>query len=268
MTEPVRPVDASTVILVRNGVPVGAPWQTFMVRRHIKSDFAADVFVWPGGKVDASDRDPELLEQVVGHPLLPQGAPGPAEWKAIRMAAIRELFEEAGVLLARREDGGLLDLMREDADRFDRYRRQLQAGGTSMLEIAHEEKLRYLADALHPFSRWITPVPFRRRFDTRFFVALAPERQMPVHDRTETTASTWISPDDALQRYEEGEFPLVFATEQHLRRMQAFSSIDEMIAACEIADLEPVTPKVIERDGQQGFLLPGDDGYEAAPQLG
>jgi hypothetical protein len=155
--------------------------------------------------------------------------------------------------------------MGQDADRFDRYRRQLQAGAIDMAGIAREEHLRYMADALHPFSRWITPVPFRRRFDTRFFVALVPDRQMPIHDRSETTASTWIAPADALQRYESGEFPLVFATEQHLRRMETFRSIEEMIAACETANLEPVTPKVIELDGEQGFLLPGDEAYDVTP---
>lgn len=262
MTEPVRPVDASTVILVREGVPVGEPWQTFMVRRHVKSDFAADVFVWPGGKVDATDRDPELLELIDGHPLPAEGAAGLAEWQAVRAAGIRELFEEAGVLLARRQDGSVLDLLGEDADRFDRYRRQLQAGSTGMIEIARAERLRYLADALHAFSRWVTPTPFPRRFDTRFFVAVAPERQMPIHDRAETTASTWITPEDALDGYETGRFPLVFATEQHLRRMETFHSIDEMIAACATSDLQPVTPKVIERDGEQEFLLPGDEGYD------
>jgi 8-oxo-dGTP pyrophosphatase MutT (NUDIX family) len=264
-TQPVQPVDASTVILVREGVPTGEPWQTFMVRRHIESDFAADVFVFPGGKVDMEDRDPELLALIDGHPIESERGPGLAEWKSLRMAAIRELFEEAGVLLARDRSDRVVDLMGEQADRFDRYRRMLQAGAVTMVEMAREEGLRYIGDALHPFSRWITPTPFSRRFDTRFFVALAPPRQMPIHDRAETTASVWIDPEEALAQYEEGTFPLVFATEQHLERMSEFRSIDEMIAATQTADLTPVMPKVIERDGEQGFLLPGDEGYETGP---
>lgn len=265
MTAPVLPIDASTVILVRNGVPVGEPWQTFMVRRHIKSDFAADVFVFPGGKVDQEDLDPQLLALVDGHPLEPGDGPELAEWRALRMAGIRELFEEAGVLLARDEDGSILDLMGQEADRFDRYRRELQAGAVTMVEIAREAGLRYMGDALHPFSRWITPTPFSRRYDTRFFVALAPARQMPIHDRAETTASVWIDPEEALAQYDEGTFPLVFATEQHLQRMAEFRSIEEMIAATETADLAPVMPMVVERDGEQDFLLPGDEGYESVP---
>lgn len=265
MTEPVRPVDAATVILVRDGVPVGEPWQTFMVRRHIKSDFAADVFVFPGGKVDAPDRDPELLSLMDAHPL-PSGDPlDEPEWKALRAAAIRELFEEAGVLLARHDDGSALNLLGQSAERFDRYRRQLHAGTVTLIDISREEHLRYLGDALHPFSRWITPVQFPRRFDTRFFVAVSPERQMPIHDRAETTASVWISPGEALSRFEAGEFPLVFATEQHLRRMAEFHSVDELIAATETADLAPVVPKAAGEGGVQEFLLPGDEGYDIAP---
>lgn len=262
MTVPVVPVDASTVILVRDGVPVGEPWQTFMVRRHVRSDFAADVFVWPGGKVDASDRDPDLMGLVDGHLPPDTDGAGAVEWKALRMAAIRELFEEAGILLARRADGKSPDLMGPDADRFDRYRRQLQAGTLTMVELACEEGLRYLAGALHQLSRWVTPLSFPRRFDTRFFVARAPRDQTPIHDRGETTASTWVVPEDAIEEFEAGAFPLVFATEAHLRRMSAFHSIDEMIAVCQSADLEPVMPKPVDRGGTQVFLLPGDEGYD------
>ena len=105
---PVEPVDASTVILVRHGEPVGSPWQCFMVRRHVRSDFAADVYVFPGGKVDPEDADPALLRWVEGHPS-PENQPEGAEvWRALRLAAVRELFEEAGVLLAVRQDGAVV----------------------------------------------------------------------------------------------------------------------------------------------------------------
>ena len=264
MAVPVKPALASTVILVRDGVPTGEPWQVFMVRRHVRSDFAADVFVFPGGKVDPEDRDPALQELLEGNPGPDGSETSATEWKALRLAAIRELWEEAGVLLARDTNGGVLDLMAERGAEFDRLRRQMHAGGTTMAEIAETKGLRYLGDALHPFSRWITPLPFPRRFDTWFYVAVMPPRQMPIHDRAETTESTWISPEEALHRYEDGTFPLVFATEQHLRRMAQYASIEEMIASTEGADLRPVIPKPIERDGEQAFLLPGDPGYDEA----
>jgi 8-oxo-dGTP pyrophosphatase MutT (NUDIX family) len=232
-----------------------------MVRRHVKSDFAADVYVFPGGKVDPGDSDPELLELLDFHPLPAARREESERWKAVRVAAIRELFEEAGVLLATRR-GAIVDLVGDQAEAFDRYRRQLQAGAITLGDIARSEDLRLLGDSLHPFSRWITPEPFPRRFDTRFFVAEMPDRQLPIHDREETTASAWVSPGDALRRYRTGEFPLVFATEAHLRRMAEFRSIEEMMAATETADLEPVTPRVIQVSGEQHFLLPGDEGYE------
>ena len=94
--------------------------------------------------------------------------------------------------------------------------------------------------------------------------AYAPsDAQVAIHDRAETTASVWIDPEEALDRFSEGTFPLVFATEQHLLRLAAFHSIDEMVASTETADLNPVTPRVAESDGKQSFLLPEDPGYDS-----
>jgi 8-oxo-dGTP pyrophosphatase MutT (NUDIX family) len=251
--------DAATVILVRHGEPVGTPWQCFMVRRHVRSEFAADVYVFPGGKVDAEDTADALTPYVEGHqsPLEEQGA----LWRGLRVAAIRELFEEAGVLLAGRRDGPLLSLRGAEGERFARYRAQLQAGAMDMLDLAREEDLTYRADLLHPFSRWITPEGFPRRYDTRFYVAYLPDGQEPVHDAIETTHGAWIAPAEALQRYRDGKFPLVYATEKHLERMAGYRSVEEMIAATGAADLFPVMPKLIERDGEEAFLLPGEPGY-------
>lgn len=256
---PVEPVDAATVILVRK--PLTEPWQCFMVRRHVRSDFAADVFVFPGGKVDPADRDPALAGVVIGHPSLENAPLRVEDWRAMHVAAIRELFEEAGVLLARREDEGMLHLTGAEGERFAEYRRRLHAGELSMLELARKENLSYTADRLHPFSRWITPDFSPRRYDTWFFVAEMPDHQEPVHDRVETTQSRWISPSKALELYQKGEFPLVFATEKHLDQMDHFASIEQMIAATALADVQPVTPKMVQRGSEQFFLLPGDEGY-------
>lgn len=257
--QPVEPVDAATVILVRRGEPVGSPWQCFMVRRHVRSEFAADVFVFPGGKVDPDDRDPALAPLIEGHPA-PFGA-NTGEWFALRVTAIRELFEEAGVLLAYREAGGVLRLRGEEVERFGEYRRRTHGGSLSLLELARMERLRYAADRLHPFSRWITPVVSPRRYDTRFFVAEMPHGQEPLHDAVETTDSAWIAPAEALERSRRGDFPLVFATEKHLERMAQFPSIEHMIAETATADLQPIMPRVVQRAGQTAFLLPGDEGY-------
>jgi len=256
---PVQPVEAATVILVREPSDPSQRWECFMVRRHVRSDFAADVFVFPGGKVDPADRDPGLLEVLAtDQGVENDDAGGPARLR-LRVAALRELFEEAGVILAREMvpggDTELLTASRELA------RGNLQSGRLTMVQVAREFGWCLDITQLHHFSRWITPDTLPRRYDTHFFVARLPADQEPLHDAIETTASLWISPVDALQRAERGDFPLVFATEKHLERMVRYSAIDELIAATTPADLEAVMPRIIERDGATAFLLPGDEGY-------
>jgi 8-oxo-dGTP pyrophosphatase MutT (NUDIX family) len=262
VTEPVTPVTAATVILVRHGEPPGSPWQCFMVRRHIRSDFAADVYVFPGGKVDAGDRDPAMVPYCAGHPG-PEAAADPGLWRALRLAAVRELFEEAGVLLAVSRDGALIEYDDERAERFDRYRREIHAGSTTLCELAEREELRFALDRLHPISRWITPEVLTRRFDTYFFLAYMPHGQEPAHDAAETVDSVWIAPADALARYRQGDFPLVFATERHLERMAAHRSIEELVASVTPASLQPVMPRPIGDGGELRFVIPGDEGYES-----
>lgn len=252
------PIAAATVILARQFAD--APWECFMVRRHVRSDFAADVFVFPGGKVEESDGDPALAQFARDRADL-QGESDPVTSLAVKLAAIRELFEEAGVLLAERDGVSLVRLDREDHGRYARYRRMLHTGQLSLLELAQREGLFFAAHRLHPFSRWITPVNSSRRYDTRYFVSLIPEGQEPSHDALETTDSTWIAPADALDRFRRGEFPLVYATEKHLERVAQYASIDQMIAATGKEELEPVLPRIVQRGSETIFLLPKDEGY-------
>lgn len=253
---PVPPVDAATVILVRHGVPVGSPWQCLMVRRHVRSEFAPAVYVFPGGKVDESDRDARLKQMVAPH----DRSGTAAHDLSFRVAAIRELFEEAGVLLAFREDEGPIRFD-EDEERFEGYRKEMREGLVTLGQLAEREGLLLAVDRLHPFSRWITPDVLPRRYDTRFYVAFMPQHQKPLHDAVETTDSVWISPKVALARFREGSFPLVFATEKHLESMARFPSIEGMIAATGASDLQPVMPKIVKRGEETHFLLPGDEGY-------
>jgi 8-oxo-dGTP pyrophosphatase MutT (NUDIX family) len=260
MSRPVEPVEAATVILARHGVPTGSPWQCFMVRRHIKSEFASDVFVFPGGKVDEADRSADSARFSIGHPG-PEWGGDEDHWRAIRLAALRELFEEAGVLLAQGRDGRTLHLAGPVNGRYQQYRRALHTGEISLVEIAEREDLIFALDALHLVSRWITPESFRRRFDTYFFVAYLPAGQQPDHDQRETTESVWITPREALERAAAGEFPLVFATEKHLERMAQFASVEEFIASAATADLRPVMPRMVRNGEDVRFLIPGDEGY-------
>jgi 8-oxo-dGTP pyrophosphatase MutT (NUDIX family) len=259
----VQPVDAATVILFR-AAPEG--FECLMLRRHAKSDFAADVYVFPGGRVDDGDR--QAPRGSVGPTSLRHwyGSPSPFdELLSFRVAAIREAFEEAGILLAWTEDDTIVRFETpERRDQFERYRRSVLQGARTIFFVAQQENLRLAVDSLHPFSRWITPPVMPRRFDTYFFVAPMPEGQEPLHDKHETVASSWISPRDALLRYRAGDFPLVFATEKHLQRLAGFDSVAALIESTRTTDLTPVQPRPVSRDGATVFLIPGDDDYEDA----
>lgn len=255
-TAPVTPVQASSVILAREDD--GQGWQCYMVRRHVRSDFAADVYVFPGGKVDPQDVAESVRAVVDGQPPADASAD---DWYGSRMAAIRELFEESGVLLARRDDGKEFVPDSAERARLEEYREAVHEGRETMEAVARALSLRFDPGRLTAFSRWITPEPLPRRFDTYFFVARLPEGQEPLHDAVETTDGQWITPSSALELHAAGEFPLVFATVEHLRRMARFGTVDALVKGVTPADLEPVMPKMIERDGRTQFLLPGDEGY-------
>jgi len=261
-----EPVEAATVILLRSAATPGG-FECFMVRRPARSDFAADVFVFPGGRVEDADR-------------ASMGAPGgPAAatvlrglvqpWSLyleFRIAAIREAFEEAGVLLASDQSGEMVRFDTPDRrDRFARYRRTVHDGTHTIFFVVQREHLRLAVDRLHLLSRWITPATMPRRFDTYFFVAEMPEGQAPLHDSVETVDSTWVSPRTALDRFQAGDFPLVFATEKHLDRLAQFDSVAAVFESATSADLTPIQPRPINRDGGTAFLIPGDPGYDETP---
>jgi 8-oxo-dGTP pyrophosphatase MutT (NUDIX family) len=248
---PVLPVDAATVILLREAPAADGGWELFMVRRHARSEFAADVFVFPGGKIDEADR--RRLDSSWLDCEWPNDAP---DEPAFRVGAIRELFEEAGVLLAAQSPAAAFR-----ADALEAFRRRLRAGEIDLWEVARAAGLKLAVSALHPFARWITPEGMPRRYDTWFYLARFPVGQSPWHDEVETVDSLWITPREALRRAEVGDFPLVFVTEHHLRRMARYDSIDDLIGSVREGDFQSVTPRVVERAGELVFVLPGEPGY-------
>ena len=185
MTVAVR--DAATVMLVRDA-PAGV--EVFMVRRSLRLVFGGGAHVFPGGAVDDADRDMERwcagLTDEQASAILGLARGGLAFW----VAAVRECFEEAGVLLASGPDGESLAL--DDpatAERFASHRKAVDAGERSLAQVCELEHLRLAADGMHYVSRWITPEGPPRRFDTRFFVCAAPERQTPLHDARRSPTS-------------------------------------------------------------------------------
>jgi 8-oxo-dGTP pyrophosphatase MutT (NUDIX family) len=249
---PAIPRSAAALALLRDAIQEGKEGiEVFMVRRHIQSDFAPDVFVFPGGTVKQEDRP---LESSVMGPHDGPTAPG----TGFRAAAIRECFEEAGVLLARRGDQPL-DFTGVEAERFASHRAQLQRKEITLNEIVAREGLTLLTDALLHWAHWITPEAWPKRFDTHFFLAEAPQGQVAAHDDLETTESVWIAPEVALSGFESGAFPLVFATVHQLRDLSAFSSYASARERLAGVTPEAIMPRIVEREGASVILMPGEE---------
>ena len=256
--------DAATVMLVRDGVE-GV--EVFMLRRNLNSDFVGGAYVFPGGGVDLGDGAPEVEHLCVGRTdagasaLLGVPSGGLAYW----VAAIRESFEEAGLLLAVDERDDMVRFDDETVnERFVAHRRDVDRGDRSLVDVVREEGLRLATDRIHYFSRWVTPLGAPRRYDTRFFIAHPPEWQEPVHDDHEVIANLWIRPAEALARHERGEFELIFPTVRSLEALGRFDTAEEIVAyAAEIARVDAILPTI--EDGPHGLriVLPGDGSYDA-----
>jgi 8-oxo-dGTP pyrophosphatase MutT (NUDIX family) len=252
-----QPRLSSAVMLLRD-MP-GGGLEVFMVRRVIQSDFMPDVYVFPGGSVQADDLAAEQ-EQGVCHAVAP-GESDPegrtALGSGVRAAAIRELFEEAGVLLAY-HDTKMLAVNAANSPRFEAYRQAFNARRGSLVEMARAERLTLATDCLNYFSHWITPEGMPKRFTTHFFVTSAPSEQQAVYDELETSEGVWIAPSEALARFERQEFPIVFATIHQLRELAAFSSVAEALATSARTPVRTHAPVMAERDGRPHVHLPED----------
>ncbi len=256
--------DAATVMLLRDA---GSGFEVAMLRRNLQSDFVGGAYVFPGGGVDPGDSSVDYEALCVGRidadasAQVEVGAGGLAFW----VAAIRESFEEAGVLLAVHRDGSDVDLSDTVvAERFVEHRRAVDSGDRSLGDICAEESLLLATDRMHYFSRWITPLGAPRRYDTRFFVAHAPEGQEPVHDDREVISSVWISPERALEQHAAGEFELIFPTVRTLESLLQFNSADEVIDhAASVGRIEPVLPRVTVHESGLRIVLPDDVEFDA-----
>jgi 8-oxo-dGTP pyrophosphatase MutT (NUDIX family) len=250
---------ASAVMLLR-AAREGAGLEVFMVRRVIQSDFMPDVYVFPGGSITADDRSAEetagICSPVEAATADPEGRT--ALGTGARAAAIRELFEEAGILLAYR-GMELLAIGEDEATRFSEYRRAFHARAGSLVDLARREGLRLATDHLAYFAHWVTPEGMPRRFDTHFFLATAPAAQQAAHDRLETSDGRWIRPAEALALSERGEFPLVFATLHQLRDLAAFHDVDEALAFASTHYVQLKQPRLVREGGQSRVFLPGDE---------
>lgn len=267
---PIRP--ASTVMLVRD-VETGSGIEVFMLRRTLAAAFAGGMYVFPGGKVDDTDGTAEV--EAVSDGLSDREASdrlglrdgGLAYWTA----AIRECFEEAGVLMARHASGNRSgDIVRFDdpamAQRFEHHRHAVHDGALSIIELCEHESLRLCAGDLSYVSHWITPVGEVRRFDTRFFVARAPQAQEPLHDDGETIESLWVSPGEALSRFARGELAMIPPTLENLKFLADHTSAQAvMTTAAAMPTPQPILPRLrVNGEGRvTGVVLPDEPDYDS-----
>jgi 8-oxo-dGTP pyrophosphatase MutT (NUDIX family) len=241
------PVPSATVLLVRD-LPT---FEVLMVKRHHQIDFASGALVFPGGKAHEGDSDPRWRELSTGWE---EG--GGAE-QALRICAIREAFEESGVLLARTPDG--LPWCAEP--RALQVREAVAKGERSFLDLVAELGLRLDLGAMTVYARWITPSPMPKRFDTWFFIATAPSDQLAACDGWETVDAEWIAPAEALRLAQSGARKIIFPTRMNLQLLAESRSVAQALAAAKARPVVVVEPKVEQKDGRPVLTLPPDAGY-------
>lgn len=235
-----------------------------MLRRNIRSDFVGGAHVFPGGGVDAGDLDSEELAFGLSDEAASTRLDVASGGLAFYVACLRELFEEAGLLIVCDEHGNAVTFSdASDVKRMAAYRRAVNGGDLAFVAMLRSVGLRLDLRGLEYVAHWITPVGPPRRYDTRFFVALAPDGQLATHDAGETVADQWLRPDDALRAHARGEFDMMFPTIRNLEAIASFTSAREVLAyARSLATIPSIEPQIVERDGKIVILTAGDEGFK------
>jgi 8-oxo-dGTP pyrophosphatase MutT (NUDIX family) len=258
---PKVPRPAATVTLVRD-TPQG--FEVLMMQRNFQSVFVPGAYVFPGGAVDSADSSSEIAELCIGmddaqaSQKLGIASGGLAYW----VAAIRESFEEAGILLACNARGEIVTL--DDsvrAERFHAYRSRVEHGEHPLSDMLKDEGLRLPLQQMTYFSHWITPPTAPRRYDTRFFIAAAPAAQQSLHDNRETIDHVWIRPAQALDQYRQNQFEMRTPTVHTLKLFAEHDNVASLIQRMQALGDVPVMAPRINADGRR--VLPGDPEYEA-----
>lgn len=248
---PARP--SATVLLLREG---DGGLEVFMVERHHQIDFATGATVFPGGKVEEVDRDPRIRPRTKATEALSDAA------LAYRAAAIRETFEESGVLIAgvrgRGEPVG--DKRRRELD--FRYRENLQGGQMGLADLLEAEDLELLCDRFVHFAHWITPLFMHKRFETHFYLVEAPAQQMAQHDGSESVDSAWLSVHQAFEQQRSGRRKIIFPTLAQLEKLGRSGNVTEALEAARREPVVTVLPELSkDTEGRPCLRLPEEAGY-------
>jgi len=218
---------AATILLLRQG---SAGIEVFMVQRPGRGIFP-NLHVFPGGKVDPADDGLSHLCEGLDDPQASSQLGMPSGGLRYWVTAIRECFEECGVLLAYRDRSPFEPSGDEERARFDDYRDALAARSDTLTELARRERLRLSTDRVLYFSHWITPASAPARFDTRFFATAMPEGQQALGHSGETVAGTWIRAADALANFDAGRWQMIHPTLTTLGTVSRYAAMDDLLAA-------------------------------------
>jgi len=260
------PIPSATILLIREPrgsgeaagpAPAGpSAFEVFMVQRHHQVDFASSALVFPGGKVDPSDRDPALRARCAGAGAFDD------ETVAYRIAAVRETFEESGVLVARaRGAAGLVPAARA-LEIEARWRGPLNEKRVQFGEIAAAEDLELALDALVLFAHWITPEFMPKRFDTHFYLVSVPHDQAAVHDGGESVDSRWIAPTQALADGAAGRLSIIFPTRMQLAKLARATSVADALERAVHAPVVPVLPTIGKGASGPVIRIPAEADYD------
>lgn len=247
----VAPILSATILLLRDG-PSGL--EVFMVLRHRQVDFASGALVFPGGKLARGDWD--VRARCRGVEALDD------QTLALSVGAIREAFEESGVLLARPIGSEQMLSAAETSRLGDVYRKALDRGEIGIGEMLEREQLELACDALTPFAHWVTPAMLPKRFDTYFFLAHAPSDQVAGHDDREVVDSEWVRPAEVIERVTAGQVTMVPATQINLEKLGRSNTAADAIAAALASPPVRVEPQLAGRSGKTVTLsIPAEADY-------
>lgn len=244
---PATPRPAATIVLLRDAA---AGIEVLLMRRHRQSGFVPGAWVFPGGRVDPSDSAPLLHERIDGLPSEP--VPAAPFWTA----ALRELFEETGVLLARRGNGE----WSADASSHrsvEGRRHALMEDEISMMDALIDLELTLDASAMVHIGHWVTPVVEPRRYDTHFFAAALPPGREAKPDPREMTEALWLDPRTALERFEHGELPMVFPTVRTLETLHGHDSVEHVLSSFRHRQVRRMLPRLVRTE--TGVAIVFDD---------
>jgi 8-oxo-dGTP pyrophosphatase MutT (NUDIX family) len=256
MTEAVKPPrPASTILLLRDSV--AKEIEVFMMVRHYEIDFNSGALVFPGGSVDKGD------QEIIVNPALYSGGEGLDEsGLSFRIAAIRETFEESGILLARPRGSKALVEAKRAGEIEAAHRTALCESKITFFKVLADNGMVLALDELVPYAHWITPEGMPKRFDTWFFLAAAPPAQVGAHDGKESTDSIWVSPREALEGGASGRFKLPFPTTRNLIRLGKQPGVKAALDDSRGKAIVTVMPVMTKLNGGRQLRIPLEAGYD------